>query len=382
MHLDCVRVRVAADVVGRLEHRDVVLAVEARAATLPGDAGADDRNLHGCLRRPRRPASQDRRGHRPQVPHDAERGEQLQAVPGQVDFPPVEALARGAGIAMVVVVPALAERDEREQGIVARVVARRVAARAPAVGQRVDDEGRVEQHHGRDAEAPHQQLPRAGAQRRVDGLEPCAERPQRHEERGRHGHVVAVEPAELRIAREVADQARARGEVLARQEPAHVAPEEAVLPGRVDIFRPVGVRVVMAMVRGPPQRSALHGGGAEHGEHELPAARGAERAMREVAVVEGGDREHAHREEGGGEPRCKRAPAGPDRAEAAEMQRDERDDPRPVDAARVAARRVALGRAVDPAAQRDGEAGAHGLSPRACAGSGQRCGTLRSFDKS
>ena len=122
-----------------------------------------------------------------------------------------------------------------------------------------------------------------------------------------------------------------------------MAPQEAFLPGRVDIFRLVGVHVVMAMVRGPPQRPALHGGGAEHGKHELPATRRAERAMREVAVVEGGDREHAHCEEGDGEPRCERAPAGPDRAQAAEMQRDERDDPRPVDAARITARLVALG---------------------------------------
>ncbi len=57
VHLDCVRVRVAADVVARLEHRDVVLTVEFAGRDVARDAGTDDRNLHGCLRRPRRPAS-------------------------------------------------------------------------------------------------------------------------------------------------------------------------------------------------------------------------------------------------------------------------------------------------------------------------------------
>ena len=50
---------------------------------------------------------------------------------------------------------------------------------------------------------------------------------------------------------------------------------------------------MVAVVGRPPQRPALHAGGADAGEHELHGARGAEGAMREVAVVEAGDGEHA-----------------------------------------------------------------------------------------
>src|SRR5205085_4573580 len=66
------------------------------------------------------------RRHRLEIPDDAERGEQAQRVVGDVDFPPVEALARRAREVVVVVVPALAECDQREPEVVAAGVARRV----------------------------------------------------------------------------------------------------------------------------------------------------------------------------------------------------------------------------------------------------------------
>src|SRR6478735_3323150 len=49
------------------------------------------------------------------------------------------------------------------------------------------------------------------------------------------------------------------------------------------------------MMRGPPQRSLLRAGRAEHGEHELEGAARLVRAMREVPVVPRGHGDHPHR---------------------------------------------------------------------------------------
>ncbi len=137
----------------------------------------------------------------------------------------------------------------------------------------------------------------------------------------------------------------------ARQEPAHVAPQEAALDAasaRRGSWSEK--RVMVTMMRSPPDRAALHGGSAEQREHELAGARSLERAMREVAVIEAGDREHAHHVQ----PHCDRyrgpAHAGPERSQAGEMHEQERHDACPVDA--IGQLRVAggerRGTAVDP----------------------------------
>ena len=118
-----------------------------------------------------------------------------QAVPGQVDLPPAEALARAAREEMVVVVPALAEGDQRQPEIVAAVVARIETLPAPAMGQRVDRDRRVEQDHGGDEEAPHQQLLAVGAQARRPTLQRFASHEQQRGERHRHRGIEAIQPA-------------------------------------------------------------------------------------------------------------------------------------------------------------------------------------------
>ena len=90
-----------------------------------------------------------------------------------------------------------------------------------------------------------------------------------------------------------------------------MAPGEAVLERGVRVRRTVGVGMVVAVVRGPPQRAALHGGGAQQREHELHGARSAEGAVREIAVVERGHREHAQAEQGCGKRRQFHARADP-----------------------------------------------------------------------
>src|SRR5258706_2118208 len=60
----------------------------------------------------------DARRHRLDVPREPDGGHRPDDVPREIELPPVEAVARRALIAMVVVVPALAHREKRGQGVV------------------------------------------------------------------------------------------------------------------------------------------------------------------------------------------------------------------------------------------------------------------------
>src|SRR5206468_8877500 len=79
-------------------------------------------------------------GHRLHVPRDAERRHRADDVPGRIEFPPVESVARGALVAVMVVVPTLADREERREHVIARLVDRLEPARAEHVVHRVDAE--------------------------------------------------------------------------------------------------------------------------------------------------------------------------------------------------------------------------------------------------
>jgi hypothetical protein len=119
---------------------------------------------------------------------------------------------------VVVVVPAFAEGEEGDWGEVAAGVAGGIAAFAEDVGEGVDGEGGVPDEHGGAEEADDEAAP-AGDQvaGRAEG----------------HGAdpVVAVEEAQLRVAGEIADDVKVGGAVAAGEDPADVAPPEAVLGG-------------------------------------------------------------------------------------------------------------------------------------------------------
>src|ERR1700690_874510 len=55
------------------------------------------------------PSLAHRHRHRLQVPDQAEEGHELQSVIGDVEFPPIKALACRGRVVMVIVVPALAQ---------------------------------------------------------------------------------------------------------------------------------------------------------------------------------------------------------------------------------------------------------------------------------
>ena len=95
-------------------------------------------------------------GYGVQVPDDAEPGERLQSVIGQVYLPPKEALAAGTGAIMVVVVPPFTKSEQGQPAIVAAVFVGGVAATAKLMGQRIDGASGMEKRDGRDEKTPNQ----------------------------------------------------------------------------------------------------------------------------------------------------------------------------------------------------------------------------------
>ena len=97
----------------------------------------------------------------------------------------------------------------------------------------------------------------------------------------------------------------------------------------MQIGRRIGIKMVMAMVDGPPQHRFLRRGLRQKGEDELEDAPRRIGFVREQPVVAGRHCEHAqHIERQGQRKRFKRH-AGPDRGETAEMDKDEGNGGKP-----------------------------------------------------
>src|SRR5204863_7944905 len=119
--------------------------------------------------------------------------------------------------------------------------------------------------------------------------------------------------------------------VLRAEEPASVRPPEAA-ERRMRVGVQIGVLVMMAMVRRPPQRALLSRRASDAGEHELKDTTRAVRPVREIAMVSTRDAEHANgvhrRAEADRFPRD----TGPERAQTRHVKTEERDTPDPFDA--------------------------------------------------
>jgi hypothetical protein len=87
----------------------------------------------------------------------AEPRQHRQGVEGEVQFPPIKTLPRAGHVIVVVVVPTLAEGDQREQPAILAGVFGRETALAEKVRERIDGEGSVPEQYGAKEEAPSQQ---------------------------------------------------------------------------------------------------------------------------------------------------------------------------------------------------------------------------------
>ena len=273
---------------------------------------------------------EDGLGHGFQAPDEAGVGQELQAVVGRINLPPIKSVAGTALEAVVVIVPALAERDEGEDGAVARIIVGLEAAFAHEMGHGVDTTGAVEKDGRADKKAPNQHLAAGRAERGGIELEQPAGAEEREGEGDGDDEVEAVEPNELGELREVLDLGVICGEIAAAGNPADLRPPETVDVGRVGVVGLVGVEMVMTVVVGPPERAALHGGASAEGEDKLAKPGRAIGFVGEVAVVDAGDKKHPDEVERHGGPDRDWADADPERGQAARVQKDERHDADPI----------------------------------------------------
>ena len=181
------------------------------------------------------------------VPDEPDGLQELQLDPGGVELVPGQAVARRGRVGVMVVVPAFAERQQRDPPRVLRIVLRREAAAAPHVRGGVDQPGRVQADHHAQEDRPVDERPAA------DGEQGEAEHRQRHP-------VIRGQPAVERVSAEVGRVARhERGVVVVRfaeENPADVRPEAADAR-RVRIERLVRVLMVLAVGGDPEDRPAL-----------------------------------------------------------------------------------------------------------------------------
>jgi hypothetical protein len=89
--------------------------------------------------------------------------------------------------------------------------------------------------------------------------------------------------------------------------------------------------MVVAMMRSPPQGTALNGRIAHDAEHKLPLPICLECFMREIPVVKTGYGKHADEVEGQRYDDRGPAPTDPKYAQTTEMEKYERYDPQPID---------------------------------------------------
>ena len=103
--------------------------------------------------------------------------------------------------------------------------------------------------------------------------------------------------------------------VLGVEDPADVRVEEAAMQRRMHVLLLVGVPVVMAVQRRPPEDGLLRRAHREQRQDELPGPRGLERAVGEVAMVARRDAEHADHVQPEGEQDGRQRDAGPEGGE-------------------------------------------------------------------
>jgi hypothetical protein len=87
----------------------------------------------------------------------------------------------------------------------------------------------------------------------------------------------------------------------------------------------------MAMMRCPPQRSALDRGIADDSKDELPEPIGFKGIVGEIAMVESGNGKHPDKIKPGRRQNSKPAPPHPDDAQTHQVQNHKWNDPKPID---------------------------------------------------
>jgi len=127
------------------------------------------------------------------------------------------------------------------------------------VGERVDHEGAVIQQHG----APEESN---------DESDPTHPEKTHDREKSGRGVLVAIEPAQLRVLREIRNCAQVSHVMARSEDPAHVRIPEALVTRRMDVQLSVRMAVMMPVLGGPPKNATLGRRLREEAENELKNA--------------------------------------------------------------------------------------------------------------
>ena len=198
---------------------------------------------------------------------------------------------------MVVVVPGLAHRRQRQPGEVARLVLGLIGLAAEHVAERVDAVGDVVED-----EHPHRAAPEHSGQPAEDlAADPPAEEEGDEEAGHRPEEEAAVDEAAHRVALEVGGEAVLAAALGVVEEPAHVgvvealqraAPAAAVsVVGAVGVALGVRAGVVLSVVGDPGDQRPLDRRRAKRPEDAAQGRAGGEAAVGEEAVKADGDPE-------------------------------------------------------------------------------------------
>src|SRR5271165_48964 len=215
------------------------------------------------------------------VPGQAEFLEQPDAVIVWINLVPFQAVARGNGMRMMIVVPSFTAREQGDPPAVARVVAGFEASRSPHVRRGIHQPGSVQAEGHAQEDSPHDARPA------TDSEQGEANDYQRNP-------VIFTEPDMKLVTSEVGSIARKHGGLVvhgdAAHDPAHVSPPSA-FGRRVRVTLVIG-KLVMNAVRGHPEdRAALERQGRADG-HEIFDPLGClVAAMSQQAVVAHSDAE-------------------------------------------------------------------------------------------
>ena len=158
-----------------------------------------------------------------------------------------------------------------------------------------------------------------------DQSRPSADQQAQRAERDRGNQLESMQPHQFRIAGEIGDLDQVGLVMPPGKNPSQMAVQETLVAGRMHVAFGVGMQMMVAMLRRPPQDALLRRALRQHREHELNRAAGRIRAMREVAVIAGADREDSHPVENDAD--CHGLPGDPRpyRRDADQMHQDERN---------------------------------------------------------
>ncbi len=220
---------------------------------------------------------------------------------------------------MVVVMPSLAERNEREHKTVLAIISGLESSLAYDVRHRVDAESSVIEECCADAEAPCEHLKRSSTESWKAGFEIIAQSRESNAEENGRDDVMFVEKAKLRELHEILNVFPTSFNELSAKYPSHVCPPEAVNSWRMHIFFGVRELVVVAVMRCPPDRPFLSRGRSDEGQNELEPTTRLVASVREVPVIDTRDAEHPYHIESHAYGKSGPTKAGPEYEEASEV---------------------------------------------------------------